>query len=117
MTSRRLFIGKILTLAAAAPLLCSAEKACCPATTEAKKEEKKEEKKACCPKLTATGATVVEAGEKKTKICIKCAKCGYKAELEIDTPTADKPYSQEWKCPKCGHKQQITVSVACAKAE
>ena len=115
MTSRRLFIGKILTLAVAAPLICSAEKACCAATTDAKKEEKKEEKKACSPKLTATGATLVECGEKKTKICIKCTKCGYKAELEIDTPTADKPYSLEWKCPKCGNKQKITVEVA--KAE
>jgi hypothetical protein len=107
MTSRRLFIGKILTLAAAAPLICSAEQACCAASKEAKK--------ACSPKLVATGATLVECGEKKTKIAIKCAKCGFKAELEIDTPTADKPYSLEWKCPKCGHKQQITVAVA--KAE
>jgi len=111
MTSRRLFIGKILTLAAAVPLLCSAEQACCAAS----KDEKKEEKKTCSSKLTATGATLVECGEKKTKIAIKCAKCGCKAELEIDTPTADKPYSLEWKCPKCGHKQQITVAVA--KAE
>jgi hypothetical protein len=111
MTSRRLFIGKILTLAAAVPLICSAEKACCPAA----KEEKKEEKKACAPKLTATGATLVECGEKKTKICIKCTKCGFKAELEIATPTADAPYSLEWKCPKCGNKQKITVEVA--KAE
>jgi DNA-directed RNA polymerase subunit M/transcription elongation factor TFIIS len=107
MTSRRLFISKLLTLAAVAPLLCSAEKA----NTDASKEEKK----ASGPKLTATGATVVEAGEKKTKLAIKCDKCGFKAELEIDTPTADAPYSQEWKCPKCGHKQKITVSVA--KAE
>jgi len=111
MTSRRLFIGKILTLAAAVPLICSAEKACCPAA----KENKKEEKKACAPKLIATGATLVECGEKKTKIAIKCTKCGFKAELEIATPTADAPYSLEWKCPKCGNKQKITVEVA--KAE
>lgn len=112
MTSRRLFVSKLFTLAAVAPLLCSAEKACCPASKEEKKDCKKEEKKTCGPKLTATGATVVEAGDKKTKLAIKCAKCGFKAELEIDTPTADKPYSQEWKCPKCGHKQKITVEVA-----
>lgn len=109
MTSRRLFIGKLLTLAAVAPLVCSAN------NCTAGKEEKKEEKKACAPKLTATGATIVECGEKKTKIAIKCTKCGYKAELEIDTPTADKPYSLEWKCPKCGNKQKISVTVA--KAE
>jgi hypothetical protein len=109
MTSRRLFIGKILTLAAVAPLICSAN------NCTAAKEEKKEEKKACAPKLTATGATLVECGATKTKIAIKCTKCGFKAELEIDTPTADKPYSLEWKCPKCGNKQKITVEVA--KAE
>jgi DNA-directed RNA polymerase subunit M/transcription elongation factor TFIIS len=111
MTSRRLFIGKILTLAAAVPLLCSAEQACCAAS----KEEKTDEKKTCSPKLVATGATLVECGEKKTKLAIKCAKCGYKATLEIDTPTADQPYTLEWKCPKCGNKQNIKVEVA--KAE
>lgn len=114
MTSRRLFIGKMLTLVAAVPLLCSANN-CCPSEKAGKKEVKKEEKAASAPKLTATGATLVECGEKKTKLAIKCAKCGFKTELEIDTPTADKPYSQEWKCPKCGHKQKITVEVA--KAE
>jgi len=111
MTSRRLFMSKLLTLAAVAPLICSAEKACCAAS----KDEKKDEKKACSSKFTATGATLVECGKKKIKLAIKCAKCGHKAELEIDTPTADKPYSLEWKCPKCGHKQKITVEVA--KAE
>lgn len=106
MTSRRLFMSSILALSAAVPLLCSANNCCGGA---------KEEKKAVTSKLTATGATVVETNDKKTKLAIKCAKCGFKAEIEIDTPTADKPYSQEWVCPKCKHKQQITVSVA--KAE
>jgi predicted nucleic-acid-binding Zn-ribbon protein len=108
MTSRRLFIGKILTLAIVAPLICVAK------DKSVAKEEKKETK-ASVPKLVVTGATLVECGEKKTKIAIKCTKCGYKATLEIDTPTADQPYTQEWKCPKCGNKQTIKVEVA--KAE
>jgi hypothetical protein len=111
MTSRRLFISSLFTLTAAVPLLCSANN-CCPSEKNAKKEEKS----ACAVKLTATGATVVESNDKKTKLAIKCAKCGFKAELEIDTPTADKPFSLEWVCPKCKHKQKITVEVAQVKA-
>jgi DNA-directed RNA polymerase subunit M/transcription elongation factor TFIIS len=109
MTSRRLFIGKIVTLACAAPFICAGEES---SAAKAEKEEEKKETKASAPKLVATGATLVESGEKKTKIAIKCKKCGYKASLEIDTPTADQPYTLEWKCPKCGHKQNITVEVA-----
>jgi len=109
MTSRRLFIGKMLTLAIVAPLACHANAA---ATAKEKKKEEKQETKASAPKLVATGAALVESGEKKTTIKITCKKCGYKATLEIDTPTADTPYTLEWKCPKCGNKQNITVEVA-----
>lgn len=106
MTSRRTFVGSLLTLAAV-PLLSSGQ-TCCAAGNN---------KKACCEgNLKATGAGIIESNEKKTKIKIKCAKCGYlSAEIEIDTPTADKPYTQDWVCPKCGHKQKVTVEVA--KAE
>ena len=107
MTSRRLFISSLFTLTAAVPLLCSANN-CCPSEKAAQNEEKP----ASASKLTATGATVVESNDKMTKLAIKCAKCGFKAELEIDTPTADKPFSLEWVCPKCKHTQQITVAVA-----
>jgi len=104
MTSRRLFIGSMLTLAAV-PLLSSAQTCC--AAKAAKKEE------ATPSKLKATGATVLESNEKKTTIKIKCAKCGYQsAAIEIDTPTAGKPYTLDWACPKCGHKQKVTVEVA-----
>jgi DNA-directed RNA polymerase subunit M/transcription elongation factor TFIIS len=107
MTSRRLFIGSMLTLAAV-PLLSSAQTCC--AAKAAKKEE------AASSSLKVTGATVIESNATKTKIKIKCAKCGYlSAEIEIDTPTAGKPYTQDWVCPKCGHKQKVTVEVA--KAE
>jgi predicted nucleic-acid-binding Zn-ribbon protein len=109
MTSRRLFIGNILTLACAVPFICIAKDG---AVAKAEKQEGKQETKESVPKLVATGATLVESGEKKTKIMITCAKCGYKAELEIDTPTAKEPYTLEWKCPKCGNKQNITVTVA-----
>jgi DNA-directed RNA polymerase subunit M/transcription elongation factor TFIIS len=112
MTSRRLFIGKLLTLAIAAPLICVAKDK---TVVKAEKEEGTKKTKASVPKLVVTGATLVECGEKQTKITIKCAKCGYKATLEIDTPTADQPYTLEWKCPKCGNKQNIKVEVA--KAE
>lgn len=109
MTSRRLFIGKMLTLAIAVPVACLAN-ADAPANVE--KKEEKQETKASVPKLVATGAAVVESGEKKSTIEITCKKCGYKATLEIDTPTAEQAYTLEWKCPKCGHKQNITVAVA-----
>ncbi len=106
MTSRRTFLSTALTLAAL-PVLTNGQ-TCCAAA--------KDEKKAACnadaSNLKATGASIVECNEKKTKIKIKCAKCGYQAEIEIDTPTADKPYSIEWKCPKCGNKQKVTVEVA-----
>lgn len=109
MTSRRLFIGKILILACALPLLCLAEEG------TGAKAEKKEGTKESVPKLVATGAAFVECGEKKTTITITCKKCGYIATLEIDTPTAAQPYTMEWKCPKCGHKKNITVAVATAE--
>jgi len=105
MTSRRMFIGSMLTLAAA-PLLCTGQ-TCCPV-----KDVKKEAPATCTVKLTATGATVLESNEKKTKIKIKCGKCGHSVELEIDTPAKDKPYTQDWACPKCGKKQKVTVEVA-----
>jgi len=105
MTSRRVFIGSILTLAAV-PLLSNAQ-SCCAAGAK--------DTKCCESKLRATGAVVVESNEKKSKIKIKCAKCGYlSAEIEIDTPTADKPYTQEWTCPKCGNKQKVTVELPTA---
>lgn len=106
MTSRRVFISSVLTLAAV-PLLCSGQ-TCCAAA----KAESKEGCAASASKFTATGATVVKSDEKKTKIKIKCGKCGHCVEIEIDTPTAGKPYAQDWACPKCGHKQKITVAVA-----
>lgn len=99
MTSRRLFMSSLLTLSAASLLTsCTADTPSVP--------------NAAASRFTATGATVLDSNEKKTKIKIKCARCGYKMELEIDTPTADKPYSQEWKCPRCGHKQMIIIEVA-----
>jgi len=96
MTSRRTFVASMLTLAAV-PLL-SFGQTCCAA------------------KLKATGACIIESNEKKTKIKIKCSKCGHlSAVIEIDTPTAGKPYTQDWTCPKCGNKQKVTVEVAQAE--
>lgn len=109
MTSRRTFIASMVTLAFV-PLLSSGQ-ACC-ATA---KKTKENASAACAAKLIATGAAVVECGEKKTKIKITCAKCGKTEEREIDTPTADKPYTLNWVCPKCGHKQKVTVAVANAE--
>ncbi len=106
MTSRRLFIGSMCALAAV-PLLSSGQ-SCCAAGGAGKKA-------ACADgaaKLKATNAAVVACDGAKTKIKITCAKCGKDAELEIDTPTADKPYSLDWTCPKCGKKQTVTVEVA-----
>ena len=106
MTSRRTFVASLLTLAAV-PLLSSGQ-TCCAAAKDAKKDASA----TCSVKLTATGATVIESNEKKAKIKITCGKCGKLVELEIDTPTADKPYSLDWTCPKCGNKQKVTVEVA-----
>jgi len=101
MTSRRLFIGSLLTLSAVS-LLTS-----CQTDTPSVPNE-------AASRFKATGAKVIDSNEKKTRIKIKCARCGYTTELEIDTPTADKPYSLEWKCPRCGHKQKIVVEVSAA---
>ncbi len=107
MTSRRLFVGTIFAAAAAAPLLVSAQTCC------GGKKAKGEGCAAGAGNLTATGAVVLKNNGGKTKIKIVCGKCGYKtAAIEIDTPTADKPYTQEWTCPKCGFKQTVTVAVA-----
>ena len=106
MTSRRVFLNALLTLAALP--LASRGQACCPQNAKAA------EKKACGTAgsgAAAVGATVVESGEKKTKIKIKCAKCGHTVDTEIDTPTADKPYKQEWRCPRCGHRQAVSVAL------
>lgn len=62
--------------------------------------------------LEATRAGIVKVEGNKTTIQIKCGLCGYiSEEMVIDTPSADKPYSLEWKCPKCGHKQMIVVQI------
>jgi predicted nucleic-acid-binding Zn-ribbon protein len=108
MTSRRVFISTLLTLAAV-PLLSNAQTCCAAAKGAGAKEGASA---ACTVKLTATGAAVVESNEKKSKIKITCAKCGKCVEVEIDTPTAGKPYAQDWACPKCGNKQKVTVEVA-----
>ncbi len=105
MTSRRLFVGSMLTLAAA-PLLSSAQTCCAGAKAE------KKEGCSAASNLVAEGATVLGGCPKKTKIKITCAKCGKTVELGIDTPTADKPYAQEWVCPKCGNKQAVSVKTA-----
>ena len=110
MTSRRTFVASMLTLAAV-PLLSSGQ-TCCAAAAKA---DKKDGVPSTGPKLDATGAAVLGGCMKKTKIKITCPKCGKIEELEIDTPTADKPYAKDWVCPKCGCK--VKVSVAVAKAE
>ena len=106
MTSRRTFVASMLTLAAV-PLLSSGQTCCAVA-----KADKKDSSPTTGPKLNAAGAAVLGGSAKKTKIKIICAKCGKTEELEIDTPTADKPYTQDWTCPKCGNKQKISVEVA-----
>ena len=109
MTSRRTFVASMLTLAAV-PLLSSGQ-----TCGTAAKADTKDSSPSTGPKLNATGAAVLGGCPKKTKIKITCAKCGKTDEIEIDTPTADKPYTQDWACPKCGCK--VKVSVAVAKAE
>ena len=106
MTSRRTFVNSMLTLAAV-PLLSSGQ-TCCAAA----KADKKDAAPSTGPKLNAAGAAVLGGCAKKTKIKITCAKCGKTEELEIDTPTAEKPYTQDWACPKCGNKQKVTVEIA-----
>jgi predicted RNA-binding Zn-ribbon protein involved in translation (DUF1610 family) len=111
MTSRRLFIGSLFT-GAAAFLLPAAQTGCAPAR---KKEDEAAAPETGGAKLKAAGAVIVATDDKKTKIKIKCEKCGFlSAEIEIDTPVAGKPYTQEWTCPKCGHKQRVTVETAAA---
>ena len=106
MTTRRLFLESALTLAAL-PLV-TAGQTCSPAAKPAKHEKPA----ACAAKLSASGgATLVTCGEKKSTFKVKCTKCGFQtAEIEIDTPTADKPYTLEWKCPKCGQKHSVTIA-------
>lgn len=104
-TTRRLFLGAALAASATAPLFAAAQTCCGKGASGACA--------AGAGKLTATGAVVLESNNGKTKIKIVCGKCGHKtAPIEIDTPTADKPYTQEWTCPKCGFKQTVTVAVA-----
>lgn len=106
MTSRRLFITTSLSLAAV-PFLSKGQTCCA-----AKKADGAAPAAACQSKLKATNASVVSCDGAKTKIKIKCAKCGHQpVEIEIDTPTAEKPYKQEWSCPKCGFKQTVTVEM------
>ncbi len=106
MTSRRMFVASMLALAAV-PLLSSGQTCCAAAKTD-----KKDSPTSTGPKLNAAGATVLGGCPKKTKIKVTCAKCGKTEEIEIDTPTADKPYAQDWTCPKCGNKQKVTVEIA-----
>jgi DNA-directed RNA polymerase subunit RPC12/RpoP len=98
MTSRRDFIHALIPLSAAL-VLTSCKTAEPPIPTEAAAHFK------------ATGATVVDADKETVKIHIKCPRCGYTTEMEIPKPTADKPYSKEWKCPRCGCRVKITVEV------
>ncbi len=108
MTTRRVFIGSSLALAGL-PLLSHAQTCCAAGATAAGKKTE------TAPKLKVTGAILIEANAQKTIFKIKCAKCGYQtAAIEIDTPTADKPYRQEWKCPKCGYKQTVAIEIATA---
>lgn len=109
MTSRRTFVGSLLTSLTAVSAVTLAQ-TCCAAQGEKKPE-------AAVPALTASGAKILENNGKKVKIKIKCAKCGHQsAAIEIDIPTAGKPYVQEWTCPKCGHKQTVTVVLASDQA-
>jgi hypothetical protein len=98
MTSRRQFIQACIPLSAAL-VLSSCKTAEPPVPTEA------------ASRFKATGATVIDADEKAVKIYIKCPRCGYTTQMEIEKPTADKPYSKEWKCPRCGCRVKITVEV------
>ena len=98
MTSRRQFIQAMVPLSTALMLTsCQTSKPLV--------------QTAAAARYTSTGATVLDANEKTTKIHIKCPRCGYTTEMEIPTPTADKPYVQEWKCPRCGRRVKITVEV------
>jgi transcription elongation factor Elf1 len=105
MTSRRTFIGTTLALAAL-PLLLRAKSNC-------ETEVVSLTKKAAAPKLKASGgASISRVDAAKTRFTIKCAKCGYRTdEIIIDTPSPDKPYTQEWKCPKCGRIQSVVIEV------
>lgn len=104
MTSRRQFIQSLVPLSTAL-LLTACQSAAPTAPT------------AAAARYKATGATVLDANAQKTKLWIKCTRCGYTTELEIDTPTTDKPFELEWRCPRCGHRQKITVSLADAPSQ
>ena len=99
MTSRRQFMHTLLPLSSVFLLAACQSKVPVAPT-------------AAAARYKATGATVLDANAQKTKIWIKCPRCGYTTETEIDTPTADKPFEMEWKCPRCGRRQKITVEVA-----
>jgi len=107
MTSRRMFVGSLFSVAAVpAVILAQSGNA-----ANAQKKPK------AAPALTASGASVIENNGEKVKIKIKCAKCGYQtAAIEIGIPTPGNPYSQQWTCPKCGHKQTVTVVLASDQA-
>lgn len=63
--------------------------------------------------IMAAGAGIVGADAQKTRIRIRCGRCGFQSEeIEVPTPTSDKPYQTEWVCPRCGHRQKILVRVA-----
>ncbi|MDX9866904.1 MAG: hypothetical protein RBT78_03160 [Kiritimatiellia bacterium] len=108
MTSRRLFVRTLFT-GAAASLLTAAQSGCQPAAEPARPAAPAA---AGTPKLKAAGAVVIASDSEKTTIRIRCQKCGFlSGEIQIATPKAGQPHTQEWTCPKCGHKQTVTVAL------
>ncbi|HRR32985.1 MAG TPA: hypothetical protein P5026_02700 [Kiritimatiellia bacterium] len=108
MTTRRLFI-RTLFAGTAVSLLAAAQSGCRPAAEPAATAAPAD---ANIPKLKVSGAVVIAAGSQKTTIKIRCQKCGFLSEeMQIDTPKAGQPYTQDWTCPKCGHKQAVTIEL------